>query len=239
VEGRFIRRLQAHGDKILALERIDDRHFASGARDGGICIWDISPSALVAESARHSNSIMALAVTPQGAVSSSYDDLVLLWDLEGEARPRVLHENVGWAEWLIAVNPRRVADVSVSGKLRVWDLEPPTLVYEIDYGGRVLAMKRLVDDRFIVGAGGEVHVWSASRPRLLNRWRAHDDSIRHLATFGEETLVTASLDKTMRAWNLATGEEIASLETDAGLDVVAADRYAVFVSSLKDRRRAV
>lgn len=128
VDQTFITMLEGHTEPVRHLERIDENRFASGADDGVVRVWDVSEAALMTHASRHSQSIMDLCATPRGVVSSSYDDRVLGWDIEGDGPPEVLVAgDAGWVRGMLMLDDNHVASGSVSNIIRIWQLQPPDI----------------------------------------------------------------------------------------------------------------
>ena len=85
--------------------------------------------------------------------------------------------------------------------------------------GRITAIRfSLEGDKLVLADGvqaqsGFVRVFSVGNGKILNSWRAHEDTIFDIdMSFDGKQLVTASGDKLIKVWDLDTRKEIARLE---------------------------
>jgi len=169
-------------------------------------VWDISASLdtsldggrELAVLRGHEDWVKAVAVTPDGrqAVSASHDGTLRVWDLAcAEGTGQEVAELRGHEDWVnaVAVTPdgRRVVSASDDLTVRVWDISA-SLDTSLD-GGRELAVLR-----------------------------GHASRVNAVAVTPDgRQAVSASSDRTMRVWDSDTGEELAVVALDGGLETVA------------------
>jgi WD40 repeat protein len=226
--GSFVHRLRGHEAAIKWLERIDANRFASLAYDGTVRIWDVSPDALAVERPRHTARIQALAASSRGVISVGMDGRVLLWELEGQAAPAVLSEDADWAGAFFALDDNRI--LGSIPQLSVWQIDPPELLFQVDYGGRVYRVTRVDDDRIAVGCGdGHVQVWGVRSGKVLDTWRPHTDSVVKVVSVLSRFVASIGEDRSIAIRDLDTGMEITALDELSIAQVGGSDdRYAFF-----------
>ncbi|KAI0312544.1 WD40-repeat-containing domain protein [Amylostereum chailletii] len=153
-------------------------HIVSGARDGTLCIWDISrEEASVGPFVAHAGSTLAVAVTPDGSciVSAGEDGKICLWDAKtGDALLPVL---VGHSELVHCIHVSQDGSQIISGSrdetIRIWDrasgeqLCPPLRGHK----GAVLALAVSADEKLLVSGGADhtVALWNVDFTREM-RW---------------------------------------------------------------------
>ena len=114
----------------------------------------------------------------------------------------------------------RICDVS-SGNGLV-KLEHPDVVWCVAFSpdGRFLAtgtggdLLNMVQERYARGGDNRLRLWDAATGRLIREFEGHTHAIRGLAFTPDGTRVlTASLDGTLRLWDLIGGSELARIES--------------------------
>jgi len=89
-------------------------------------------------------------------------------------------------------------------------------------------------------AGGRIRVRNAEIGEESYSIDAHTAAVTGLAfTADGTTLVSTSIDKTLRLWNAADGEPISKVETPAAINALTRDGEDLFVSGHQDKRLRV
>lgn len=147
---------------------------------------------------------MCLA-SPEVMVSVGDDKGMQLWDLEGE---KMLHrmQNNRIIKSVVALSETVVATGAEDGTIKTWDLDPEAVNEET----------------------GEVKKWS-QRGRRLQTLEGHTGAVLGLATLDATSLVSASADGTVAAWEADTGTQICKLEGHEAAvnDVVVVDANTI------------
>ncbi|HTE52040.1 MAG TPA: hypothetical protein VK698_14400 [Kofleriaceae bacterium] len=179
----------------------DGRLAATGSATGVLCLRRLADGALLQCLAAHRGPISGLDFDRAGArlASSSWDGRVAVWSVPALAALASL-DTGGSANQLafapdgtrlaIAVSgapPRRTPDVAARERARARGVAPP------DPGARVLVWRPARD-------GGP--------PRAL---LGHGGPVTAVAWTGEQRLLSASWDRTVRLWDARSGRELARI----------------------------
>jgi WD40 repeat protein len=104
-----------------------------------------------------------VAVTPDGkrAVSASWDQTLVVWDLENGQEVRTLQGHRDWVNAVaVTLDGRRAVSASADSTLKVWDLSSGQAIATYSGDGALSACAVTSDGRTIVagGASGQVHL---------------------------------------------------------------------------------
>jgi WD domain, G-beta repeat len=165
----------------------------------------------------HSDSVVAVAVTPKGEriVTGSADTTAYVWD--GNTRDKLFTLKHDGAVLAVAITPdaRRIVTGSDDKSARVWDGSGHELFRLDNHGGAVLAVAVTPDGgRIVTGANdGSVHVWDGTTGTEQFRLDGHTGPVMAAAiTPDGGRIVTGSEDKSARVWDAGTHAELFRLE---------------------------
>jgi WD40 repeat protein len=160
--GRKERTLKGYGGEVRALACQDSRHTIAGCSDNTIRIWDLSNGKLLRTLKGHEDSVLSVAVTPDGsqAVSASNDHTLKIWDLLHGREIQTLSGHTSGVK-AAALSPSASNMASVDDRsLRVWDLHHRTCLASFT-GNNVLGPGPVFVDEHTVAVGestGAVHI---------------------------------------------------------------------------------
>lgn len=223
----------------------------SGSDDGILKLWDAELGIELLTLTGHSDGISSIAVSPDGerALSGSGDNTLILWDLQtGHAlRTLVGHEGGGIMAVEIFAGGRLAISAGADSNLKIWDLEQGaelrTLTAHVDI---VLGVTVVADGRKAVSnsADGTIRVWNLDTVNTLAATRAHTGEVKAVAVHNNDkrAISVALLPTEIRAWDLATGKQIAPLVQGIGpLDQVKlfSETERLQITSWKQHTRSI
>ena len=171
----------------------DGLHALSGSRDCTLRLWDLTTGQLIRKFEGHQHGVSSVAISPDSrfCLSGSFDRTIKLWNLQTGQLVRAL---AGHADAVNAVAMASDGRIALSGSsdrtLRLWDLE------------RGLEMQKLNRTLQSSGLRGFQEVLTLlSHSHWINAVDLTPDGCRALS---------GSYDRTLKLWDLQTGELVHS-----------------------------
>ncbi|MCI0458738.1 MAG: protein kinase [Gemmataceae bacterium] len=190
--------------------------------DRGICFWDLDkrkPLRSWEWVGANSRSMYAGALSPDGkvlAVAASFygpQSTIHFYDAQTYKAAREAIGDRGSELLCLAYCPRgqRVVAGGNGGVIRLWDARTGKKTGEFRHGDSVTAVAFSPDGGQLVTAGGEktLRLWDLKEDRQEKVFEGHTGLVDRVAfVAGRRVLSASSVDRTIRAWSLATGKEV-------------------------------
>ena len=219
--GRLLKVLRGHESHVKDVAFLPDgRRGISGADDDTMRLWDLETGRELRLFLGHTSDIWTVAVSPDGrrALSGGQDNTVRLWDLEtGRELRRLDGHSKPVTKVVFLPDGRRALSASQDGTVRMWDLETGRELRRLDGGPGVLICVAVSPDGRLILAGGDdgiVRVWELESGREVGRLTKHDDGVIGLGFMPDSRLAVSGglgKDRTLKVWNLDTGQEVQTL----------------------------
>ncbi|MET0112282.1 hypothetical protein [Limnospira fusiformis] len=233
--------LRGHNYQINAVAITpDSKKAVSGSADRTLKVWDLATGLELTTFYGHTHWVNAVAIAPDGktAVSASSDHTLKVWDLVTEAECcNYPHERLATHPGhnsrvnavAIAPDGKKAVSVSYDHTVKVWDLA--TGLELASFKNNSKKAKALAVYAFSKHTRKLEKV--PARLKLATR-RAHNYDVNVVAIAPDgKTAVSASSDRTLKLWDLATGGVLATFTGEApmiscavaddGVTVVAGD----------------
>ncbi|MEM9487573.1 MAG: protein kinase [Myxococcota bacterium] len=223
---RFI--LDGHRDGVTAIGLANDgRSLLSGARDGGLLLWDLQSGAGRALAGHVGKSrgqhlglddpyVLGAVFSPDGErmASAGLDGTVRLWTRTGEEIERI-ELTAAFAEFAPDGHTLVMAGPSDTITLRSLS-DGQTRELGGNRGGvSALALSAQTDLLAAAGGDGAIRLWDIASGTLVHTLRGHGNAISKVTFSPDGTqLASAGYDRTMRIWSVASGRERAALAHD-------------------------
>ena len=201
--GERILTLHGHTDRVMGAQELSDGLLVSWSGDGTLRLWDtdLEPDEAVVTEDQHTGRIDDVEVLPDGrVVSSAMDGTLRLWDpstgahllcLEGHKRP------VGGA--LLYADERLVSWSREEDELCTWDLTSGTCLAHHE---NVLEW---TEDRVVTCNDLDLAVWDLRTGAHRSTLHGHTDRVDGALVLPQGSVVSWSVDGTLRTWNPDTG----------------------------------
>ena len=211
----FERELVGHENEITALKWLGNAMIASGSKDSTIKVWRIDTGECLETLVGHANYIEVLIMFNEHRLASmGFNESFRVWniDFKQQKQSRVftdqeanekknksyLFKTIG-TKYLAIVYPDKISVCDVAD-----DKPLPDLHYSSD-NKDILGLLQSHGESTLIGAiGSIIIVWNVSTGERLFVLSDHLEKITALIV-SHSTLISGSLDKTTRIWDLNTG----------------------------------
>ncbi len=220
----------------------DGRSLFSGGLDRAIKRWDlVSTGESTVASGGDLRGVQALAFSPSDqliAAAAWWDPLVQLLDLAGKSQGALAGHKGGVYAVAFAPDGKTAATVGADESLRLWDI--PSGSERL----RRAAVKGIGGVAF--SPDGRVLAYSGpgNGVVIFNRWaswqvvgKGHSAAVEAVAFAPDgKTVASGSIDKTVRLWDVATGQELARLgqHDNRGISLLFTPDGSTLISSAWD-----
>ena len=204
----------------------------TGSRDSSLRVWKLprpgdrpfiqtSPSAndhdnpfFVRALSGHSHSVRAIAAHGDTLVSGSYDLTVRVWRIHSGA---VVHRLQGHTQKVYSVvldPPRnRCISGSMDNLVKVWSLETGACLFNLEGHTSLVGLLELGHGRLVsAAADSTLRIWDPENGHCKSTLCAHTGAITCFQHDGQK--VISGSDRTLKMWNVQTGEFVKDLMTD-------------------------
>jgi WD40 repeat protein len=237
ITGKEMLTLVGHRDRVTSVAfSPDGKRLASGSADRTVRVWDTSTGQELLCLTAHDGKVTCVAYSPDGrqVASASEDKSVRLWDAAtGQATQTfsghlVPVSGVGYSpDGKTIATVGHNSDLIFGGETILWlpstgqtirhlKRQSPQTSVAFSPDGKLLATGEFDN------SGPRVKVWEVSSAKELLSLEGHHLKITQVAfSPGGKHLASASLDQTVKLWDLTTGKEECTLHEEASVFGVA------------------
>lgn len=211
---------KAHGALVHAVAvSPDGKTLATAGFDNVAKLWELAPDGALKEAKAltgHTGPVYAVAFHPTDAklvATASQDKTARVWDAaSGKSKIELKgHTDIVSA---IAFSPdgKALATAGADKAVKLWNAADGKELKALGtHDGGVYALAFSPDGKLLVTAGaGKDHViklWDVPGQKELKQIKGHEAPVTGVAFADKDTLVSASMDRTIRVWAVADGKE--------------------------------
>ncbi|MEL4897735.1 WD40 repeat domain-containing protein [Crocosphaera sp. Alani8] len=211
----FKHRLTGHTTPIRSLAFSPDGKTVisgGGTNEPFLKFWSIHSGHETDTLRTQSSAILTLAISPNGrTLISSGEDADIHFRAWPQRKNKVtFFDHYSHVLDLVVTPDSQLVVTGALDGIRVWTLEPPRLLYQLEDFGTPAYALAMHPNGFLVASGdnqGIVRFWNLRDRTTVSEFSAHSEPISGLViTLDQKRLITASHDSTIKVWDLATGD---------------------------------
>ncbi|KAI1966653.1 SCF ubiquitin ligase complex subunit cdc4 [Ophidiomyces ophidiicola] len=161
----------------------------------------------------HAHSVRAIAAHGDTLVSGSYDCTVRVWKIStGESIHRL--EGHSYKVYSVALDYKRNRCISGSMDylVKIWSLENGSLLYNLEGHTSLVGLLDLQADKLVsAAADSTLRIWDPETGKCKSTLSAHTGAITCFEHDGQK--IISGSDRTLKMWNIQTGEWMKDLLT--------------------------
>ncbi|PUU77598.1 hypothetical protein B9Z19DRAFT_1128134 [Tuber borchii] len=162
----------------------------------------------------HQHSVRAISAHGDTLVSGSYDYSVKVWKISTGETVHTLRGHVQKVYSVVLDHKRnRCISGSMDNLVKVWSLETGSVIYTLEGHTQLVGLLDLSHDRLVsAAADSTLRIWDPETGNCKHTLSAHTGAITCFQHDGHK--VISGSDRTLKMWNVQTGEFIRDLLTD-------------------------
>ena len=162
----------------------------------------------------HHHSVRAIAAHGDTLVSGSYDCSVRVWKIStGETMHRLAGHTQKVYSVVLDHKRNRCISGSMDNVVKVWSLDTGMALFNLEGHSSLVGLLDLQQDRLVsAAADSTLRIWDPDTGRCRSTLSAHTGAITCFQHDGQK--VISGSDRTLKMWNVATGDFVKDLLTD-------------------------
>jgi F-box and WD-40 domain protein CDC4 len=162
----------------------------------------------------HHHSVRAIAAHGDTLVSGSYDTSVRVWKIStGEVLQRLSGHSQKVYSVVLDPARNRCISGSMDNMVKVWSLETGACIFTLEGHTSLVGLLDLSHERLVsAAADSTLRIWDPENGQCKSRLCAHTGAITCFQHDGQK--VISGSDRTLKMWNVKTGEFVKDLLTD-------------------------
>ncbi|KAF2704605.1 WD repeat-containing protein pop1 [Pleomassaria siparia CBS 279.74] len=162
----------------------------------------------------HHHSVRAIAAHGDTLVSGSYDSTVRVWKIStGELQHRLAGHTQKVYSVVLDTARNRCISGSMDNMVKVWSLETGACIFNLEGHTSLVGLLDLSHQRLVsAAADSTLRIWDPENGQCKSTLCAHTGAITCFQHDGQK--VISGSDRTLKMWNVKTGEFVKDLLTD-------------------------
>ncbi|KAG0024778.1 hypothetical protein BGZ80_007713 [Entomortierella chlamydospora] len=210
--GNCLHNLQGHDEQVsIVVYSPKGNQIASGSQDKTLRLWDVDAGDCVRILRGHSNWVTIAVYSSKGnqIASGGYDKTVKLWDVDTGDCIRTMQGHNGHITGIMySPKGNQIVSGSKDYTIRQWDIETGECVHILQaHTSEVTSVMYSRDGNLIASGSNDrtARLWDASNGECvvtISDFKENVSSVSLETTFNGQYLVTGSIDKSMRRWQI-------------------------------------
>jgi WD40 repeat protein len=232
-----VRSFPGHTDRVNTLDVTPDGTLlvtgsgSSGTSSDTTCrVWEANTGKSLKVFAAHATEITTLAIRPDGKEVASADDagIVRVWPL-GAVDEHSISAEATDILWAVAVSPSgaKYAAAGADKFIRVYETATGSLLQTLRGHKSAITSLAFLDEDSLASAGGDrtPYLWNLKADGTPRPLTGHKSVVLAVAAAeGGRKLLTGSVDRTLKLWDVATGKVLGSYDAKSVVCAIAAKK---------------
>jgi WD40 repeat protein/serine/threonine protein kinase len=219
--GKELRCLTGHDGPVRGVAMSQDgKRLVSGSEDGTARLWSVESGRELFRMDGHKATVRGVDFAPDGLqlLTAGFDKTVRLWDaLNGQELRKFQGHTDKVTCVVFSADGRRALSGGCDKTVRLWDVANGQEIRHVGgHDDEVWSVAFSANGRQALSGGGKlsatgppndctVRLWDLGSGRLLRTFEGHAEAVQGVALAPDErSLLTGSVDKTVRLWNFST-----------------------------------
>ena len=222
-----LQRYTGHSNWVNGVDQIDGDIMVSVSLDKTIQIWSISTGQTL-KSINANIPVWSVRVLPRGTSivcgTNGSDDNLRIYDFVSGSLKQTLRAHDNDVRSIDILSEQCIVSGGDDMKVFIWDL----ITFKVKYTlmgniGKVACVKRLSSTQMASCSYGTIIIWNWQTGSRLNTFYGHIVALLYSAldSINDETLISCSEFKTLKVWNVSSGQSTKSLITEMHIGAVA------------------
>ena len=226
----MIRKYLEHTNEVYCIDQIDADTLVSAAHDYTLRIWKISSGQTLRKIEIPSITYVAKALST-GLIAcgliGTFEKNLLIYNFTSHAYYDPVKTLIGHNKTIYTIeilSDDLIASGGVDTKVIIWNLTTSKAKFSfVGHEDKVFCVKKLSSNRAAsADRSGIIFLWDWKTGSIFHKLTGHVASLwKSLDLFDAETLISGSADKTIKFWNISSGELIQSINVDIQINALA------------------
>ncbi len=242
--GQCLRTFEGHSHEVCSVSlNADGRYALSGSYDQTMKLWEVSTGKCLRTFEGHSNGVTSVSLSADGihAISGSNDKTLKLWAVSTGKCLRTFEGHRGSVtSMIVSADGKYALSGSTDKTLKLWEVSTGQCLRTFeDHSMGVTSVCLSADNKYAISASEDqsLKVWEVSTGQCLRTMVEHSDKVDSvsMSTEGRYALSGAdgryallgSNDKTLKLWDVSTGQCLRTFEGHSPVILSADGRYVL------------
>eukprot|EP01060_Flectonema_neradi_P001690 TRINITY_DN11021_c5_g1_i1.p1 TRINITY_DN11021_c5_g1~~TRINITY_DN11021_c5_g1_i1.p1 ORF type:complete len:391 (+),score=63.57 TRINITY_DN11021_c5_g1_i1:51-1175(+) len=223
--GMLLACMKGHTHKVYSSDfNTSGDTLLTGSMDMSLRFWDVATAAEASTITNaHTRSIFTCSYSRDSSIvlSGGDDHVVNIWDTRTNQKSRSLtgHTKTVWSV-TTSHDDKLALSAGIDGGVNLWDIGTGKVMHTFPGSCAIHSVAFSGDDRHVLSAGRDnnLRVWSIDGT-LVDVLRGHEAAIYKM-TLSDTTILTCSLDSSLRLWEMPTEAKGAADLDDIEFDFI-------------------
>jgi WD40 repeat protein len=219
--GESIRIYEKHTDYVICLDQIDEDTLVSGSWDKTIHIWKISTGQTL-KIINTSSSVNSVKSLSNGLIVCGLYGNINIYEYSTGNLKKTL---IGHSRYVLSIeilNEKLMASGGWDNEVIIWNLTSYTIKYTLTQHKKWIRCVKRVSSSLMASAdeSGLIIIWNWLNGSLVHKLKNHTSSVS-LDLYDDQTLISVSLDKKIKFWNITNGQLIITINREIEIRTIA------------------